>query len=332
MSQIPYELNKGGTKSWLCPECDWDVHTHTHTTSVGIHRRVAHTYAEGHTRVVSEVMLPLKFKQKNELPSSNDAIDNTYKSVDWSNYRCSSTALKHPVLMPIIGVCTDCGCQSLVPVIEPSDGDYQNVRLFSNNGAADVHICPLKCSNCQLSVQAEYGGSTSWLLVHGVMPATSKRAHVVFDVQLLKFLASVEKAHGSYSVASGASTLMQFYASFSRSSEGLPLDPSISQEKVEKSLALVMPKLKGIMVTELYVKNQRPEHCSGCSGTGVPAHSSDANVKLNMYHRVGGDFVGTGSHYTNKFVMGSGPINALQAMYSRYDRAAILANTPRVKN
>jgi len=276
--------------------------------------------------VTKEVLLPLEFKEEMNQEKALELDSHIFDDVDreklpnivsvtvpWNAYNYSGTQ-KHPVVPPIRGSCFFCGAAatSIVPELNAND-KYPTARLISLKGAANVHLCRLKCKKCGSILQEAYGGSTSWLLVHGIIPATPRRAEVVFCREVVTFLATLEKAHPSTSVTSQAALLYLYFTEFERSSNGLPFDSEISQRSLEDGLALVMPRTKGAMVFDMEVKEQKPQECPGCRD--VECCSSDANVNAVTYFRVGVDMHGTGKHYTDKLFMGRSPIDEMQVMY-----------------
>lgn len=242
-------------------------------------------------------------------------------TLPWDLIAPPNHAAKLPVTMPIVGVCGKCGAAGnhLEPVLN-LDNNYKKVRLISFQGVADIHICPIKCTKC-LSIQEDvYGGDSSWLRIHNVVPCTTKLANVVVEITLLNFLVAVEAGNGSFSVVSAATALTAYYKSFERSSSGCCYDRSVSEGSLQKSLGQAIPRMKYLKVAMDEMKNQRAEHCTGCAGQGVEIHTTDGCQKGSLYFRKGGDFTGTGEHFTQGWMMGFKEVVALQqGVYAMYE-------------
>ena len=297
-------------------------------TSVSIHRRYAYTCTIGDARVIKEVLEPLSFRRQMSKVDAREFDPLMFEGTDfeslpltvsvtmpWKLMPSTAGHEKHPVTMPIFGVCGNCGARgdTLQPVLNAA-ALYQTVRLVSLNGIADVHICPIKCSDCGKLQKDAYGGDTgdtSWLLLHNVVPATTQRAEVVFEIPVLTLLASIEKSHGSFSIASAAATLIANCTVFERGVDGLPMDSSVTARSLRWSIDQVMRRWKAYLTKRDEIVHNRPEHCVMCVAA-VEVHTTDACEKATLFFRKGGDFQGSGQHFSNGIVMGRASIDELQ--------------------
>ena len=95
-------------------------------------------------------------------------------------------------------------------------------------------------------------------------------------------------------------------------------------DKGRKEIASLAHKVSKAKVAMDEMKNQRAEHCTGCAGQGVEIHTTDGCQKGSLYFRKGGDFTGTGEHFTQGWMMGFKEVVALQqGVYAMYESSKL---------
>ena len=220
--------------------------------------------------VKQHILLPLQFLQ-----SSDDGETKMVNVVDWSEL----TKPRHPVLMPCRATCPGClTAGSFEPGIIGVD-DFLAVELKSMNGSAKVHLCKWKCSTCGSDLQgagSDISGivnGTAWsVIAHSVMPTTTLKPKVVYDLDLLDLLNCVEAAHQSQNAASVGAALELYYNNFTRHLGR----PNQSKTTCLRGLRAAMEMWKATKHGVSMTCNQNPFHCPGCTN-GCPNVNSDAN-------------------------------------------------------
>ena len=187
-------------------------------------------------------------------------------------------SVKHPVLMPMHGTCTECGCNKFRPDLS---SPVSEIKLVTWAGVGTIHSCDWRCLACNDSIKNQHNG-TAWLLAHGVMPSTARQATTVISTEMLDMLAALEAFHGSNNPASFALALEEYYKphgdELGRPVEGYEIGKCPISKDV---LGNCLHRWKALKMALRLSAKQDDSACTGCA-KGVIVYSTDGNLKAQQ--------------------------------------------------